>query len=106
MMRWREIAAIGSFAAATGLSASGAFAASVAVDIDIAPPPPRYEVVPPPRVGYVWTPGYWRWDAPHHHHVWINGRYVHERHGEHWVAHRWSEHDGRWRFNDGHWERG
>ena len=33
--------------------------AGVAIDIDIAPPPVRVETVPPPRVGFVWAPGYW-----------------------------------------------
>ena len=41
------------------------------VEVQIAPPPPRVEVVPAPRVGYVWAPGYWRWNG--HRHVWING---------------------------------
>jgi hypothetical protein len=36
----------------------------------------------------------------------IRGRYIHEHRGEHWVAHRWHEHDGRYRFENGHWERG
>ena len=38
-----------------------------------APPAPRYEVVPPPRHGYVWAPGHW---APRGGgYVWIEGRW-------------------------------
>ena len=32
------------------------------------PPAPVYEVVPAPRAGYVWAPGYYRWDGDRH--VW------------------------------------
>ena len=35
------------------LSVPGVAQAGVAISIDVAPPPPRVEVVPPPRVGYV-----------------------------------------------------
>jgi hypothetical protein len=36
-------------------------AAAVEVYLDVAPPAPRYEVVPAPRRGYVWQPGFWEW---------------------------------------------
>jgi hypothetical protein len=104
MKRWNRLAAVATISAAMGLPQAAR--AAVSFDVEVAPPPPRYEVVPPPRVGYVWTPGYWRWDAPHHRHVWVRGRYIHGHRGEHWVAHRWHEHDGRYRFENGHWERG
>jgi hypothetical protein len=72
------------------------------VDIYVAPPPPRYEYVPP-RVGYVWAPGYWYWNG--HRHVWVRGHWYHARHGHHWIAHRWEGHEGRWVFHRGYWER-
>ncbi len=31
------------------------------INIGVAPPTPRYEVVPAPRAGYVWAPGSWDW---------------------------------------------
>jgi hypothetical protein len=77
--------------------------ARVYVDVDVAPPPPRVEVVPAPRVGYVWAPGYWEWRGRRH--VWVNGYWVRERRGYHWRPHRWEEHEGRWRFDRGRWER-
>ena len=73
------------------------------VDIDVRPPPPRVVVVPAPRVGYVWAPGYWRWDGRRH--VWVDGRWLRERRGEHWVPAHWEERRGRFHFEDGHWER-
>jgi hypothetical protein len=37
--------------------------------------------------------------------VWVNGYWVRERRGYHWAPHRWEEHEGRWRFERGRWER-
>lgn len=72
------------------------------IDIDVAPPALREEVVPAPRHGYVWAPGYWGWR--HHRHYWVAGHWVHERRGHHWVGARWADHHGRWRFEAGHWD--
>lgn len=79
--------------------------ARVDVDIDIAPPPAVVESAPS-REGYIYAPGYWNWDEAHHRHVWHKGEYKRERRGEHWVPHAWVEHEGHYRFNEGHWERG
>ena len=71
--------------------------------VETAPPPPRVEVVPAPRHGYVWAPGYWDWRGRRH--VWVNGNWVHERRGYRWAPHGWVEREGRWHFTRGHWER-
>jgi WXXGXW repeat (2 copies) len=76
----------------------------VGIDIEIAPPAPRVVVVPPPRPGFVWAPGYYRWDG--HRHVWVDGHFIRERRGSHWVPEHWDEHHGRYHFEPGHWERG
>jgi hypothetical protein len=77
--------------------------AYVDVGIDIAPPAPRYERVVV-RPGYVWTPGYWRWDNAGRRHVWVGGVFVAERPGFVWIPHRWDHGpDGRWHFQEGHW---
>jgi len=78
--------------------------AAVGIDINIAPPAPRVIVAPAPRPGFVWAPGYYRWDG--HQHIWVDGRWIHERHGSHWVPERWDERHGRYHFVPGHWERG
>ena len=65
------------------------------VSIGVPPPAPVYEVVPVPRVGYVWAPGYYRWDGGRH--VWIAGRWMEERRGYHWVPDRWARGDGGFR---------
>lgn len=79
--------------------------ARVDIDINVAPPAPRYEVVPPPRVGFVWAPGYWAWDDRHRRHQWRKGHYVRERPGQRWRADQWVERDGRYRYEPGRWER-
>ena len=89
---------------ALGLTAglSGVASARTYVDIDVAPPPPREEVVPAPRVGFVWAPGYWDWDG--HHHQWRKGHWEHERAGHHWVNDEWTQRDGHWHHERGHWD--
>ena len=79
-------------------------AASLSVDVDVAPPPVVYEQLPP-REGYVVTPGYYRFDADSHKHVWVKGGYERERRGEHYVAPEWREENGHYHFNEGHWDR-
>ncbi|ACI50243.1 conserved hypothetical protein [Gluconacetobacter diazotrophicus PA1 5] len=57
-------------------------------------PPPRAEVVPPPRRGWVWQQGGWDWGNGGY--VWVPGRYV--RYGRHggWGAGRWEQRGPRW----------
>jgi hypothetical protein len=81
-----------------------AYAARVDINVDVAPPTAIVEQAPA-REGYVFTPGYWQWDEPSRHHVWVKGEYVPEHRGEHWVAHEWREQNGRYHFNEGHWDR-
>jgi WXXGXW repeat (2 copies) len=71
--------------------------------ITVGPPPPVIEVVPAPRHGYVWAPGYWSWNG--HRHVWSNGHWVRERPGYAWVPDRWNRRGDRWWLERGHWDR-
>jgi len=77
--------------------------ASLNVMIGTPPPQPIYEVVPAPRAGYVWAPGYWQWNG--YRHVWTSGRWMAERRGYHWVPDRWAQHQNGWRHEPGHWDR-
>jgi hypothetical protein len=77
--------------------------AGVSIDIDIAPPVARVEVVPPARVGFVWAPGYWDWRG--HQHVWVAGYWMRERPGFHWVPAHWGQRGPHWHFEPGHWAR-
>ena len=79
-------------------------AASADIYGRVAPPPPRHEVVPVVRQGWVWVPGYWNWNG--HRYAWVRGHSIRGRHGSHWVPDRWAEDHGRWRRERGHWDRG
>ena len=68
-----------------------------------APPPPRYEVVPAPRRGYIWAPGYW--EPRGHRHVWRAGHWVQARPGYVYRPPTWSQHGGRWDYRGSRWDR-
>ena len=76
---------------------------SVGLTIGTPPPAPIYEVVPAPRVGYVWAPGYWQWEGSRH--TWHRGYWMPERRGYTWVPDRWSQVHGGWRHEPGYWDR-
>jgi hypothetical protein len=76
---------------------------SISINLGVAPPAPRYEVVPGPRSGYAWAPGYWQWEDQRH--VWAQGRWVEARPGHYWVADRWEAKDKRYHYKPGHWQK-
>jgi WXXGXW repeat (2 copies) len=90
-------------AAALLLGAMAPAHSQVGIDIQIAPPVPRVIVAPPPRPGWVWGPGYWRWDGQRH--VWVDGHWMRERPGFRWVPEVWVPRHGRYHFVPGHWVR-
>jgi hypothetical protein len=99
------------YAAAVLTLSAAAFAPAIAsaqvgvsVVIGQAPPPPRFESVPPPRVGYVWSPGYWDWRGNRH--QWIRGTWVASRPGYVYYQPHWVQHDGRWMRQEARWDRG
>jgi hypothetical protein len=72
--------------------------------VRMAPPAPRHEVVPPPRHGYAWVPGYWNWNG--HRYVWSRGHWERERVGYVYHQPEWVQDGRRWRFNRGGWMHG
>jgi hypothetical protein len=92
------VAALGAIAVPTTASAD------VAVYFNTAPPQARYEAVPAPRSGYVWSSGYWNYKGNKH--VWQNGHWERERPGHHWSQSTWTQHDNRWQLQRGHWNKG
>ena len=78
----------------------GAFADVV---VRVAPPRPLVERrIPPPGRGYVWTPGYHRWDGRAY--VWVPGAWVlPPRPHVHWVPAHWAHRRGGWVVVEGHW---
>jgi hypothetical protein len=71
------------------------------VIVETAPPPLRTEIVPAPRVGYVWAPGYWNWDGSRY--VWVDGRYLESQPGVVYVAPRYEPSNGRYAYYGERW---
>ncbi len=74
------------------------------VIVQIAPPPPVSTAVigVAPHRGYVWIPGYHRWDGRRY--VWVAGRWAAPpRPGGIWVPPRWVPRHGGYVFVPGHW---
>jgi hypothetical protein len=98
---WLLAASMAAVGAAT-LTSATAEARVVEVYATEAPPPLREEVIPAPRHGYVWSPGYWNWS--HRKYVWSSGHYVRGRAGYHYTPARWDRDGDRWRYYGGRWE--
>jgi len=83
---------------------AGVASAQIVVRIGPPPPPPR-EVVPPPpheHPGWVWVPGFHRWDGAHY--VWVPGHYAEPPHPHaRWVPGHWDHRDGGYVWIEGHW---
>jgi hypothetical protein len=93
---------VASLVLAGGLILPTASQARVGVFVDIAPPVAVVETPPPPpRVGYVWAPGYYAWQGGAH--VWVPGRYIEPRVGYHWVPDHWRQRGPHYYFVPGHW---
>ena len=79
-------------------------AAEPMVEVRVAPPAARVEVVPRrPSPRHFWVHGYWAWNGRAH--VWVPGRYVVERRGYEFRESHWEENHGHWRFHHGGWYR-
>jgi len=100
---WKRKLLLGALAAASIGMTSIPAAAAVSIYLDVAPPAARYEVVPAPRVGYIWAPGVWEWRNGRH--VWVRGHWLRQRQGMYWHPDRWEQADGRWLFKRGAWDR-
>ncbi len=70
--------------------------------VRLGPPAPRMERIPPPRPGYVWRPGVWRWNGSRY--VWSGGYYVRPPYARaHWVPGHWVHRRHGWFWVRGHW---
>jgi hypothetical protein len=95
---------LGALVVATTAAAPSAFAdVSLNIEIGVPPPAPLVEVAPAPRVGYVWTAGYWGWNG--YRWAWVPGRWIVARPGYHWQHEHWAHVGDHWRFVQGDWVR-
>jgi len=71
--------------------------------IAIAPPPlPVYVVPSPPMMGYVWSPGHWRWNGDGY--FWVPGTWVQPPVvGLLWTPGYWGWREGVFAWNEGYW---
>ena len=70
--------------------------------IAVAPPAPRYEVVPAPRSGQIWIQGNWTWGSNDY--VWRPGRWEPARPDYDYAPGRWVKADGGYRWVEGNWK--
>src|ERR1700692_3031153 len=89
------------------LAVSAASFAPIVIGISVgsAPPPiPVYEQPICPGDGYIWTPGYWAWDADGDDYYWVPGTWVEAPEvGFLWTPGYWGWGDGGYLFHDGYW---
>jgi hypothetical protein len=97
------LAALGIAGAGTAYTPTAAAGVAVDIGIDVAPPAPQYEVIPPPRAGFVWAPGYWSWEGQRH--VWVRGDWMAVRPGYVYHQARWERHHDGWHLHEGYWGR-
>lgn len=104
MRQVKLIAAVMLAGASAGTLLSTPAFAETSVFIPMAPPAPRYEVVPAQRHGHVWVPGHWQWQDNGH--VWVNGHHLRARQGYHYQQPQWIQQGDRWAYNRGAWAHG
>ena len=77
----------------------------VSVSVNLAPPElPVYEQPPIPAEGYLWSPGYWYWDADAQDYFWVPGTWVQApQPGLLWTPGYWGYNDGAYVWNGGYW---
>ena len=92
------------FAAFLALPFATSFA-QVEFSVGWAPPPlPVYEQPACPVAGYIWTPGYWGWNADYYDYNWVPGVWVPPpRVGLLWTPGWWGWNNGVYAFNQGYW---
>jgi hypothetical protein len=106
MMRTRYLIVPLAMALASGVAAMPLMRAQAAVDITVtvAPPPiPVYEQPPLPGPGYMWTPGYWAYDAADGYY-WVPGTWVEPPEvGLLWTPGYWAWENNDYAWNAGYW---
>jgi WXXGXW repeat (2 copies) len=77
----------------------------VGVSVSFAPPAiPVYDQPICPGDGYIWTPGYWAWDADFNDYYWVPGTWVEAPAvGLLWTPGFWAWNGGAFVFTDGYW---
>jgi hypothetical protein len=87
------------------LSAASYAQVGIGISVNFAPPAlPVYEQPPCPSEGYIWTPGYWAWDADDADYYWVPGTWVLAPEvGYLWTPAWWGWSGGAYLFHAGWW---
>ncbi len=90
--------------AALQATKSDAQVIQVAASFGAPPAIPQYEQPPAPGDGYIWTPGYWAWDAAADDYYWVEGAWVAPPYvGALWTPGWWGPgYGGGWLWNAGY----
>lgn len=79
----------------------------IGIGISVGIPPPALPVYAQPVIpgpGYIWTPGYWAWDADYGDYYWVPGTWVMPPQiGLLWTPGWWGWSDGFYRWHSGYW---
>ncbi len=102
-MRTRSIRAV-LFAFALLILSTASFG-QISISVGFGPPAlPVYEQPICPGDGYIWTPGYWGWDADISDYYWVPGTWVLAPEvGYLWTPPYWGWADGGFGFHEGYW---
>ena len=97
---------IGGVVLALGLAGSATIAAAAStsgeIEIQIAPPADRVEVIPAPREGYIYERGHYDWDGGRY--VWHEGHFIQKREGHVYRPYALEHRGDRWYYRRGHWD--
>ena len=77
--------------------------AQIGVYLNVAPPEVRYEAVPAPRSGYIYSSGHWQHDGSQY--VWSAGDWQAARPGYTYSQPTWVENNGRYAYQPSRWDR-
>jgi hypothetical protein len=101
-MQLKRIGLISALVALSSAAVPALAAVNVNLEVGVAPPPPREEVIPTAPAGYVWAPGYW--DYFQGQYVWRRGHFIEGSPGYRWVPDNWEHRGDVHHFNAGHWD--
>ena len=77
----------------------------VSIGVELAPPElPVYSQPVIPGDGYMWTPGYWSWNANDRDYFWVPGTWVNAPYsGALWTPGYWEFNENRYNWHGGYW---
>jgi hypothetical protein len=72
------------------------------IEITIAPPANRVEIVPAPRTGYIYEPGHYAYDGEKY--EWKQGTFIEERPGHVYTPYAFERRGDKYYLRPGHWD--